>query len=65
MIVTRKWINDNKTKGGAWTKSQVNALGLPWPPLVGWARRLEGSVITDDKRKIFEAKIPAKRKGKK
>jgi len=65
MIITREYINEHKTEKGAWTKSQILALGVEWPPEKGWQREVEGFDISDENRKIFESKIPAKKKKKK
>lgn len=54
MIVTKTWIMDNRTTGGAWTKVQLAALGIDWPPPKGWLQRLEGTYITSIQRHNFE-----------
>jgi len=53
--VTKDWINKHKTKKGAWTKAQINALGLYWPPTKGWADDLENSYIPTENARLFEA----------
>ena len=54
MIITRLWITDNKTKKGAWTKLQLRAIGIPWPPVSGWIQRAVGREITEDQQLAFE-----------
>ena len=48
MIITRQWIMDNRTKAGAWTKVQLNALGVSWPASKGWMQMVEGNLLTDE-----------------
>jgi 5-methylcytosine-specific restriction endonuclease McrA len=56
MIVTKEYVNNNKTKNGAWSRKQLVAIGVGWPPYKGWKQRVVGSVITDDKAAIFEGR---------
>ena len=53
-IITRDWIFNNRTKRGAWTKAQLNALGLKWPARSGWIDELVGEAITSHNARIFE-----------
>ncbi len=64
MIITRDWIMTNRTKHGAWTRSQIEALGLTWRPNKGWISRLEGNEISNENRLIFEARATAKQSRK-
>lgn len=53
--VTREWINEHRTKRGAWTKAQIEALGLTWNKLEkGWPRKIEGLGITQEQKLAFE-----------
>ena len=54
LVITRDYINDNKTKRGAWTKVQIEALGIEWPPKHGWIDRLIGEVISPEQANRFE-----------
>ena len=56
MIVTKEYLNKNKTSKGGWNKKQLNALGIVWPPTKGWKKRAIGSVLTDEKAAVFEGK---------
>lgn len=57
MIVTENWIRDNATRGGiGWTKSQLSALGVKWPPPKGWLESLIGKEITPAAALKFESK---------
>ena len=53
-IITRDWIFNNRTKRGAWTKKQINALGLKWPATSGWIDELEGTAISSHNARTFE-----------
>jgi len=53
MIVTRKFINDNRSKNKAWTSSQLEILGIKWPPKKGWMSQCLGKILTDEEEKAF------------
>ena len=66
MIITEKYLIDNATKRGGYTKAQVLALGLSWPLPSGWKKKIIGTEITDSQAARFElaktqfkAKVPA------
>jgi hypothetical protein len=63
VLITREYINKHKTPRGAWTRAQIEALGIEWPAKQGWISRLDGEVITSDQARRFEEgnKIRAKR----
>lgn len=56
MIITKEWIHANKTINGSWSRKQVVALGVDWPPTKGWQRRLVGTEITEAQQYSFEHK---------
>ncbi len=45
----RDLINQCKTAAGGFTAATLNALGVEWPPLKGWPRRLIGTEVTQAK----------------
>jgi hypothetical protein len=47
MIVTNKFILENCTKSGGYTKRQASILGLSWPLARGWKKRIQGHELTD------------------
>lgn len=51
--VTAGWIHAHKTKNGAWTRAQLAALGVNWPPKHGWIGRVIGMEITEAQRVAF------------
>lgn len=53
-IITRDWIFDNRTKRGAWTKEQINALGLRWPAKAGWIDEIVDTPISSHDARRFE-----------
>ena len=57
MIITRKYIMKFRTDRGAWTKPQIEALGIDWPPRKGWIDRVVGKEIRPDNQIQFEARI--------
>ncbi len=60
MKLTRQFIMDNRTPKGSWTRSQIQALGIAWPPLHGWIDTVIGKEIGSQQVLIFTAKTPAK-----
>ena len=55
MVITLEWLNRHRTARGAFTRKQVEALGLRWPPHPkGWLRKLVGREITEEQRRKFE-----------
>jgi hypothetical protein len=44
--VTLEEIMAARTPRGSWTKAQLQAWGVPWPPQKGWAKRLTGDEST-------------------
>jgi len=60
MIVTKEYLNKNKTSKGGWTKKQINALGIDWPPTKGWKKRAIGHVMTEEKARAFEGVTKSK-----
>lgn len=47
-IVTNALIESVKTQRGAWTRRQLELLGVAWPPKKGWRHRSIGKVLTDE-----------------
>ena len=60
MILTRSYIEAHKTDMGAWTRSQMQAIGVKWPQPKGWIQEAEGREITEENARIFEAKQTAR-----
>ena len=54
MKITNKWLVDNKTKNGGYTKLQLSLIGIPWPPIHGWKKNVIGKEISNDKKQAFE-----------
>ena len=60
MIITRKYIMKFRTDRGAWTKPQIEALGIEWPPRKGWIDRLHGKHLSRDNQIQFESRLGVK-----
>ena len=54
MKLTRSYIKSHRTKRGAWTRVQIEALGLTWPPRKGWIKKIVGQEITEENKLKFE-----------
>jgi hypothetical protein len=57
-VVTRACIYAHRTRTGLFKSQQLAALGVEWPPRRGWLARVEGSVITQTDRLVFESFCP-------
>ena len=55
VMVTRQYIMRHRTPRGAWTRVQIEALGLEWPPMQGWISDIEGVVISPQQAQQFES----------
>lgn len=56
MIITREYVHAHRTAAGGWTKAQLAALGVSWPPTKGWLTAIIGLEITDDQAMRFEGR---------
>ena len=52
-IEIKELLNLGKSREGAWSKAQLEALGISWPPLKGWKLRLNNT--TEDQARNFLA----------
>ena len=53
--ITAEYIHRHKTPRGAWTRIQIEALGLDWPTKQGWIDRLVDTEISFSQCQAFEA----------
>lgn len=60
--VTADYIHKHKTPRGAWTRAQIEALGLDWPATQGWIDRLVGTEISFEQCQSFEVGKHQKKK---
>jgi hypothetical protein len=64
MKITRQFILENRTPRGAWTRLQIEALGIEWPPQQGWIEAAIGRELTADQVHQFKTcKTSIKRMG--
>jgi len=56
MILTRRYIMAHRTDKGAWTRPQIEALGLIWPPRKGWIDSVVGREISSENQIRFESR---------
>lgn len=47
-VITRELIDQGRTDRGGWTATQINLLGLTWPPAKGWMDRVVGKEISEE-----------------
>lgn len=60
MRITKEWLFKHQTDGGSWTRDQLVAIGVKWPPLAGWIDRVIGKEINDREKQRFEARKSVK-----
>ena len=53
VILTRELIEAARTPNGGFTKSQLAAVGVEWPPAPDWIEQKEGMVITKSQLEQF------------
>lgn len=53
--LTCEYIDANRTNNGAWTRRQLAAIGVAWPPVRGWKDRVVGTTISDKSAEEFES----------
>ena len=66
-IITKEWIDINKTVNGGYTRLQAQALGLTWPLTKGWKRNIVGATITLEQKvtvEFFKSAKPNKKQVK-
>jgi hypothetical protein len=47
MKLTHENLNAARTAKGGWTKAQLEAIGVAWPPANGWRHNVVGKEISD------------------
>ena len=53
-VLAYEYIHQHKTLNGGWTKRQLEAIGLDWPPQNGWIGTVCGKAISDQSAVDFE-----------
>ncbi len=60
--VTNQWLDANKTDNGGYSQQQLSVFGIAsWPPPRGWKSFVVGTMITDEKRRMFERHAASKK----
>lgn len=49
MLLTETLLNEGKSDNGAWSKAQLECLGLSYPLVSGWKDRIIGSEFDEEK----------------
>ncbi len=60
MRITREWLFQHQTDRGSWTRDQLLAVNVNWPPQAGWIDRIIGCEINDWARERFESRKTVK-----
>jgi len=54
VVLTKEYIMKHRTQAGSWTKAQIQALGLDYPPRHGWIAQLIGKELSESQAQLFE-----------
>lgn len=49
MILTHEILENSRSPRGGWNRKQLEILGVAWPPLKGWKRKLIGTDLEAEK----------------
>lgn len=49
MILTHEILENSRSPRGGWNRKQLELLGVAWPPVKGWKRKLIGTDMDDAK----------------
>ena len=60
MFITRDWLFNHQTDAGSWTRDQLEAVGVKWPPSSGWIERIFGCQINEVTQRRFEQRLTRK-----
>ena len=55
VLLTEPVIDYGKSENGGWTKEQLSALGVDWPPPKGWKQNLAGQTVPFENLEAFYA----------
>lgn len=58
MKLTYQLLMQYRTPKGAWTRRQIEALGIAWPPTAGWIDRVMGKELSDEQFRQLQGKAP-------
>ncbi len=64
VTLTHEMLQNASTDAGGWTRAQIQALGIKWPPRHGWLQGLVGQQVTAAQWKEFVDAREIRRKGK-
>lgn len=53
MKITEAFLEKHKTKRGAYTKAQMELIGVSWPPKKGWKEKVIGRELTKEQEREF------------
>jgi hypothetical protein len=59
MVITEAFMQQGCSPKGGWSRKQLAAIGVSWPPPKGWKKKLIGTRITDEDANIFLGKSKA------
>ena len=48
MTLTKEKLEFLQTQKGGYTRNTLECIGIQWPPISGWRKRLYGTTIKDD-----------------
>ena len=55
MLITKQYLDEHKTSKGGYTRAQLHAIEVDWPPVKGWKKEVIGQQLTAEQAEAFEA----------
>ncbi len=49
MLITEQVLKEAESINGAWSRKQLETIGIKWPPPKGWKKRIIGTHINESK----------------
>ena len=53
-VITKIWLESNKTKNGGYSRKQLEVLNQEWPPVKKWTKQVCGMRISEVRKLEFE-----------
>jgi len=54
MLITKEFLDSNKTAKGGYNRNQLAVFKIHWPAPKGWKRRLIGKEMTEEQELLFK-----------
>lgn len=55
MVITKEFLEQGRAENGAWTRAQLEVIGVSWPPKKGWMEAVIGTSVSSSRAEAFTA----------